>query len=164
MTSIRRTVERLRKHDWVGVIVELMVVVIGVYLGVQAANWNEDRQNDRSSADFTQRLRSDLRLEAWGWQFQHLYFSQVLDNARRAADALAGDVPLSDEALLISAYRATQYSEYVHHRATHDELVSTGQIGLIRDPGLRRLAIEVYNTSMFDQLLATLCLSATRLL
>ncbi|WP_297833496.1 hypothetical protein [Thermomonas sp.] len=152
MTFIRRTVERLRKHDWTGVIVELMVLVIGVYLGVQASNWNEDWQNERKAADFTQRLQADLSIEAWGWQFQHHYFSQVLDNARRAADALAGDLPLSDEALLVSAYRATQYSEYVHHRATYDELVSTGQIGLIRDPGLRRLAIEVYNTSMFDQL------------
>ena len=50
----------------------------------------------------------------------------------------------------MAAYRATQYNGNTRRRATYDELVSTGEIGLIRDPTLRLLAMEVYNTGQFD--------------
>ena len=37
-------------------------------------------------------------------------------------------------------------------RSTYDELISTGEIGLIRDRALRDLAIKVYTTPMFDNI------------
>src|SRR5204863_8859528 len=80
------------------------------------------------------------------------YYGEVLENARRTADALSGRSPLSDEALLINAYRATQYNGNTRRRATYDELTSTGEIGLIRDPGLRDLAMRTYATGMLDDI------------
>ncbi|NWG91887.1 MAG: hypothetical protein HXY21_05195 [Parvularculaceae bacterium] len=44
-------------------------------------------------------------------------------------------------ALFIAAYRATQYREPRRRRSTYDELISTGEIGLIREPALQDLAI-----------------------
>src|SRR6185437_6974616 len=55
----------------------------------------------------------------------------------RAIDALEGTSPLPDEALLVSAYRATQYKNRNRRGSTYEELISTGTIGLIRDPQLR---------------------------
>lgn len=50
------------------VVVELVVVILGVFIGLQAANWNENRKTDERAADFTQRLRADLREEAWSYE------------------------------------------------------------------------------------------------
>lgn len=61
------------------------------------------------------------------------YSSDVLANANIAVNALDGTSPASDEALLVSAYRATQYKNKSRRRGTYDELISTGTIGLIRD-------------------------------
>ena len=59
--------------------------------------------------------------------------------------------PLSDEQFVIAAYRATQYESQDRRRATYDELVSTGAIGLITDQKLRQTAIGVYSTTLIDQ-------------
>lgn len=70
-------------------IVELVVVVVGVFIGLQASNWNEDRQSDAKSAVFIQRLRADLREDAWGYEYEIGYSNEVLANARQTADALS---------------------------------------------------------------------------
>lgn len=150
MTIVRRTVAKLRNQDWTAVGIELLVVVLGVFLGVQAANWNEDREQDWKSAVYTERLKDDLRVEAWNYEAQIGYNQQVLANAKRAVDALTGTAPLSDEALLVAAYRATQYNGNSRRRATYDELTSTGEIGLIRDKALRTLAMDLYTQPQID--------------
>ncbi|CAN5323738.1 hypothetical protein BH11PSE14_BH11PSE14_05790 [soil metagenome] len=151
---MRRAIESLRRRDWASVVVEILVVVVGVFVGLQASNWNEDRETERRAAVFSQRLKSDLREEAWGYEVQIAYYDDVATAARRAADALSGGPGLSDVDLLISAYRATQYSGNIRRRATYDELTSTGEIGLIREPALRDLAMRVYTAPMFDDIVA----------
>lgn len=141
---LRRIVINLRRQDWTTVGVELVVVILGVFIGVQASNWNEARTADNESKVFTDRLKSDLRAEAFAYELSVAYYGQVLANARRAEAALSGRSEMGDEALLAAAYRATQYVTNNRHRTTWDELGSTGNIGLIRDPGLRQLAADVY--------------------
>jgi len=133
------------------VAVELVVVVVGVFIGVQASNWNAELETNAKARDFTERLRNDLREEAWSYEMQVSYFTQVHANAVRAADALEGLQPLSDEALLVAAYRATQYNSNVRRRATYDELTSTGEIGLVRDPALREIAMRTFTSEIFTE-------------
>lgn len=146
----RRAIAYVRRHDWAAVAIELTVVIVGVFIGLQASNWNEDRETDRSAAVFSERLSNDLRAEAWAYEVLISYHGAVLAHARRAADALSGGPPLSDEALLVAAYRATQYNSTTRRRATYDELTSTGGIGLIREPGLRDLSMRVYTDPEFE--------------
>jgi hypothetical protein len=150
---LRRITANFRRQDWSAVTIELIVVVLGVFIGLQASNWNENRQTDAKSADFTRRLRADLRVEAWAWEYQIGYSNDVLANAKRAADALSGKTPLSDEALLLAGYRATQFEFTARRRATYDELTSTGEIDLIRDQALRDLAMDLYTLPAFSTIL-----------
>lgn len=149
---LRHVITHLRRQDWTAVFIELLVVVVGVFIGVQASNWNEDRETNQKATVFTERLKSDLREEAWGYAMQIGYFDQALTNAKRTADALTVKTPLSDEAFLIAAYRATQFNGNTRRRATYDELTSTGEIGLIRDVALRDLAMRVYTDPVIDQI------------
>ncbi len=142
---MRRAIDSLRRRDWASVVVEILVVVVGVFVGLQASNWNEDRETDKRAAIFSQHLKSDLRAEAWGYEMQIGYYRTVLANGRQAADGLTGKSPLSDAALLVAAYRATQYNDNIRRRSTYDELTSTGEIGLIRDEAMRDIAMRVYN-------------------
>jgi hypothetical protein len=150
---IRRIFQNIRKQDWTAVVIELVVVTLGVFIGVQVSNWNGDLETDRKSALFTSRLKADLREEAWGYEMQVGYYQQVLRNATTAEDALAGRAQLSDEALLVAVFRATQYNAYIRRRATYDELTSTGEIGLIRDTALRELAMHTYTADVFNEII-----------
>lgn len=149
---LRRLAQSLKEQNWTAIVLELVVVVVGVFIGLQASNWNQDRETDQRAAVFTQHLIEDLREEAWGYQLLIEYNEQVRSSAERAEGALTGAVPLDDEALLVAAYRATQYKQKLRRRATYDELISTGTIGLIRERTLRDLAMRVYSMPTIDNL------------
>ena len=148
----RRAASPERHLHWSTILVDLVIVVVGVFIGMQASNWNQQRNADQQSAIFTARLKADLRGEDWTYQFLIVYNREVLANANRAVDALEGKTALSDEALLVSAYRATQYRTRNRRGSTYDELLSTGTIGLIHDPLLRDTAIRLYNITTFDNM------------
>ena len=149
---LRRFAEALKEQNWTSIWIEFVLLVAGVFLGIQVANWNEARIERIQSDLFTQRLREDLRIETWNRAALNAYHANVRLNARSALAALEGKADLSNEALLIAAYRASQYGELVRYRATYDELTSTGNIGLIRDRLLRKMATEIYNSNAADNL------------
>ena len=149
---LRRFTAELRRRDWTAVVIELCVVVAGVFIGVQASNWNEQREQDEKGARFAESLKADLRAEAWGYEYDVRYYGNVLSNASRVEQALAGKLALNDEDFLVSAFRATQYNENTRHRATYDELRSTGSIGLILDASLRETAMRLYTTNNLDNI------------
>lgn len=148
--NLRRIMEHVRKLEWPAIGIELVIVVVGVFIGMQVSNWNVEREARQRGAMFAERLKADLREEAWYYQLQIEYSRDVLANAERAVDALSGRLNDSNEALLISAYRATQYKQKARRRATYDELVSTGTLGLIKSQTLRNTALQVYNFPTLD--------------
>lgn len=149
---LRHAAEHLKQLHWTMIAVDLVIVVLGVFIGMQASNWNADREQDQKSVVFTARLKADLRGEDWIYEFLTIYNREVLADANRAVEALEGKTPLADEALLVAAYRATQYRQSNRRRSTFDELISTGNIGLIRDDKLRETAMTLYNVATFDNL------------
>ncbi len=148
----RRVIEQLKNQQWVAVGIELVIVVLGVFIGLQASNWNQQHALDQQAANFADRLKADLREEDWAYQLQIAYSREVLANADRAVSALEGRTKMSDEALLVSAYRATQYKQRLRRRSTYDELISTGTIGLVRDSTLRDTAMRLYNSPTLDNM------------
>jgi hypothetical protein len=101
---------------------------------------------------FTERLTTDLLKEAWAYELLISYYRDTNKNQRLVLDTIAGDITMSDEQFVISSYRATQYNWNVRYRATYDELVSTGTIGLITDQELRETAMAIYTTPLFEEI------------
>ena len=148
---LRRVTEHVKAQNWFAVGIDFIIVVVGVFIGIQVSNWNEDREMQRKAAVFTERLTDDLRKEAWGYESVVAYSRQTNASQRRVLQALAGDIELSEEQFLIDAYRATQFRENNRYRATFDELVSTGAIGLITDPVLREAAVGLFTTGFMEE-------------
>lgn len=106
---LRRLSQSLKEQNWTAIVIEFILLVVGVFLGIQVANWNVERETKQKAAVFTERLKADLRHEAFFYQYFIEYNRDVLAAAENAVNALTGKTPLSDEQLLINAYRATQY-------------------------------------------------------
>lgn len=149
---LRRVIEHVRKQEWTAIWIDLVIVVVGVFIGIQVSNWNQARVTNQQAAAFTTHLKDDLREEDWGYQLMIEYGRDVLKHAEIAAAGLEGTVPVSDEELLVSAYRATQYKNKSRRRATYDEMISTGNIGLIADRSLRDTAMRVYNMPTIEMM------------
>jgi hypothetical protein len=133
---LRRLVIALRKQDWVTVVIETLIVVFGVFIGLQVNNWNEARQERIETHSLLERLERDfeqlLALTESGIARQLLYLevTERLITGIRAGqldeDFLASDLALVDS---IGSLPAPS--------AAFEELVSTGRMRLIRNAVLR---------------------------
>lgn len=61
---LRRLVQRLRQQDWTAVTIELALVVAGVFLGIQVANWNDQRKERAREAAYLAGIAQDVRSDA----------------------------------------------------------------------------------------------------
>ena len=81
--NLRRIMEHVRKLEWPAIGIELVIVIVGVFIGMQVSNWNVEREARQRGAMFAERLKADLREEAWYYQLQIEYSRDVLDNVAR---------------------------------------------------------------------------------
>ena len=140
----RRIAEHVRSHNWFAVAVDFVIVVVGVFIGLQVQEWNTARQARARGGTYSARLTDDLRYEAWNYEYQIAYYKDVRENADRTLAAITDGPALSDAQFVISAYRASQYIFNETRRSTYDEMIATGDIGLIADPRLRETAFSTY--------------------
>jgi hypothetical protein len=57
---LRRFISNVRDRDWGLVVAELLVVVVGVFIGIQVANWNEARLANVRKTQIIEALTTDL--------------------------------------------------------------------------------------------------------
>ena len=149
---LRKFNEHFIAQNWSALALDVIVVVMGVFIGIQVSNWNEVRLTNERGEELTERLVADLREEAWNIASTEEYMQDVLENAERLRRALVGESELANTDLIIHAYRASQYMWRPKVRVTYDELTATGGIGSITDTELRRAASIHYNSRVFDDL------------
>ena len=58
---LRRVVHRLKQQEWTAVAIELLLVVLGVFIGIQVSNWNEARKEHALEAVYLDRIAQDIR-------------------------------------------------------------------------------------------------------
>ena len=147
---LRRLSQSLKEQNWMAIGIEFVLLVVGVFLGIQVANWNVERETNKKAFEATEKLIADLRAESWRYQFLLEYHRDVHVAAEKTVGALSGKTPLSNEEFLVNAYRASQYKQGASRRSTYDELVSTGSIALIKDKKLRNVSVRAYSISTIE--------------
>jgi len=125
---LHRLVHSLRRRDWFTVVIEIVIVVVGVFIGIEVSNWNQDRQNRVLAQSYLERLTADLESEMITWQDALGYFGQTRQHSLAALTAFQQPVETLGESFLIDLYQASQERNLTIRRATFNELVSTGGI------------------------------------
>ena len=116
------------KANWFGVAVDLLIVVIGVFLGMQANNWNEARVERQQEESYRYRLIEDLRTNKSDLRQRRAYYSQVRRHSLAALDVLERPSPQAGEQFLIDAFQATQIIPRTLTRFTYDEMIAVGGV------------------------------------
>ena len=57
---IRRIRDHVASHNWFAVSVDVAIVVVGVFLGTQANNWNDARLAANEAHTYRERLIEDV--------------------------------------------------------------------------------------------------------
>lgn len=71
---LRRFTEHVRDQDWFAVGLDFLVVVVGIYVGLQADEWNEQRKDRIREQAHLEQLYSDFAFNAE----LRLYIGQIL--------------------------------------------------------------------------------------
>ena len=56
----RRFSQNLRRQDWFALLLDLLIVVVGIYLGLQVDAWNTSRQDRATEREYLERLLADM--------------------------------------------------------------------------------------------------------
>jgi hypothetical protein len=88
-------------------------VVIGVFIGIQVANWNEEMGERRLGSDYTKRLITELENDLLSNSTMFEYYKLVLISIEDT-DRLLSNPHRDAKALVISAYR--QVSSVTSHQ------------------------------------------------
>jgi hypothetical protein len=123
---IRRIRGHAMNHNWFAVAVDLAIVVVGVFLGLQANNWNASRLNNAEAREYQAQIISNLRANEADMRDRAAYYSQVRDHAVAALDALQAPKPLLGERFLVDAYLASSTNRRPLERSAYDEMVGSG--------------------------------------
>ena len=149
---LRRVIEHVKKQHWTAVFLDFVIVVLGVFIGIQVSNWNAERAQRVAAADFHARLLADMRLEEINYKIIQAYYLDAQHAAETAHKGLTGEVDLSDADLLINAFRGSQYNWMERHRSTFDELVASGNFDLIADTQLRTIVTGYFAATYLEDL------------
>ena len=57
---LRSVMKHVRDQNWFAVFLDFLIVVVGVFIGIQVANWNEARLEERQETPLIQRLLVDF--------------------------------------------------------------------------------------------------------
>jgi hypothetical protein len=143
---LRNLARSLQEQNWTAITVEFALLVLGVYLGIQAANWNEQRVENAKAHAYLVRIRGNMETDLLSIQRRELFWREVIDNGKAAIRyAETGErVQGSAWKTVLAFYQASQLWQWVPSDATYQEMRSGGELGLIRDETLREALSQYY--------------------
>ena len=145
---LRRVIEHVRRQEWTAIAIDFFIVVVGVFIGIQVANWNEARVNDARASGYLERIHNDLEADLTNYRDRIHFWATVSDYGRKGL-AYADTGRTSDMTqwnLLLAYFQASQVGEFVTTGTTYEELKSAGELGLITNIDLRN-ALGMYYTN-----------------
>lgn len=151
---LRRLAEAMRGQDWFTVVIEVLVVVVGIFIGLQVDDWNDARKDQVLARDYLSRLIVDVEQEIADKDsaLQRLALKQAA--LLRISAALSayedgdgsGAVIKNAGQFLIDIRRSTNFGWFsgAVFSPTFDEMTSSGALALIMDPAMRKLINGYY--------------------
>jgi len=58
---VRRVIAHFRKQQWTAIFIDFLIVVLGVFVGIQVSNWNSARIGANEADAFLVRIEDDVR-------------------------------------------------------------------------------------------------------
>lgn len=142
---LRRIVEHVRAQNWTAIAIDFVIVVVGVFIGIEVSNWNESRAFEKREQALMRELRSEVAQNMLDVQSKGDAFTIGAASGRRVLAAIdRGGVPCSDDcwSVVVDLMHASQWQQIMSSWSTYEELRRAGL------PSDRRIIelVEKYKT------------------
>jgi len=135
---LRRLSANLRAQNWTAIAIEFLIVVLGVFIGTQVANWNQARLEKQATNRMLDQLRPELHNQIAFFDSARAYYAITRRYAAQALAGWNGDRNVSDSQFVIAAYQASQIYGIGINAQNWTLTFGGDQMRDIDDPKLRR--------------------------
>ena len=158
---LRRLKTHIEKENWFAVFIDFCIVVIGVFVGLQVANWHEERVNEQRSNVFLGALLEDIQADIIDMDvtiavetarisaLDHLIVNATgktlpdgFDSARGRVD-IVSYAPYSEADSFDLGYSLFIMNYVPSRRAAYETIINSGGLELINGADLLR-EIQTY--------------------
>jgi len=142
---LRRIGTAIKCQDWFVVLVELLIVVVGIYIGLQVDDWTTARQDRKDEREFYIQLHDDLMLA-------QLRASRLLDRRLNLSADLASATDVLFERAGRDEFTAKECEAIGNSRFLNiviadlpalTALLASGRLGIVEDADLRSSVISL---------------------
>jgi len=144
---LRRVIDHFRKQEWTAIAIDFVIVVVGVFVGLQVSNWNESRKDRVQESAYLIRIKDNLEDDLEGLVQRKRYWTQVgaaADAAVRYAET--GElVDGSSWKTALAFFQASHIWMFTPNDTAFAEMSGAGDITLIRNEALRISLSDYYS-------------------
>ncbi len=132
---LRRVIEHVRTQNWTAVLLDFVIVVIGIFVGLQVSEWNERRQLREREHEYLVRLQEDVNQ----MQGALAFIMERGDGRREATLRTFRALEACDESIATPDDFQRTFAEYQNQQSavvigrTYEEMVSSGALAAMDD-------------------------------
>lgn len=137
---LRRVIEHVRHQEWTAIWIDLVIVVVGVFIGIQVANWNEARADRAAYEAALGRLDAEIDTNLAYLAAFDLDIEDSLGTGSRALTVLQSCVDSEENLRIVDAGldRIRGTSGLHPRRIALEELTSNPRLLAQQTPGERQ--------------------------
>ncbi|MEM8634861.1 MAG: hypothetical protein AAGF33_07785 [Pseudomonadota bacterium] len=141
---LRRITKHVKDQNWFAVGIDFVIVVVGVFIGIQVANWNSSQFERREEAAIVERLQSDferVKSDADASLAFHIRMTEdirTLLRSLRSGELKDDDIPALERALLLGTVVQTS----ADRAGSFTELMSSGRGNILRNRDLLHTLVD----------------------
>lgn len=139
----RRIKAHVEKENWFAVFIDFCIVVVGVFIGIQVANWNEARTDAERSERIQARLAAEFtEIETDSWRTINDIIEWQSASRSLTEEVLEGTVTSSRTDLFELLDQAVSWIQPTGTSATYHELLNSGDVDLLNSDELQEALLE----------------------
>ena len=144
---LRSVSQHIKNLDWLAVTVELLIVAVGVFMGLQVQQWNQQRTDRVEEQQYLERLKADFSVIEGDLRQSSATYRDSVDEINLISNVIANPTdddmaPITDNDSFENALvKMTAGTIPAGRSATFLEMLSTGDLSILRDAALRDLLL-----------------------
>lgn len=142
---LRRVIEHVKDQNWFAVFLDFIIVVVGVFIGIQVSNWNAEIAERRTETEYLRQLQGDLR-NIQDEVAAQIEFEQFHANlANEVHDLIRNDGSVERALKITMGLNELTVRRTLRTQSpTFLDLQGSGRLEIISDPTLRAAVISYF--------------------
>lgn len=135
---LRRVITHLRKQEWTALVLDFAIVVVGVFVGLQVDNWNQQRAESRREASYLAALKDDFNVVIAGLESSISRYEAIADSMTLLIEQSRKAAPdVSLDALNEAARQLIRMVGMPIVSDTYSNLTGSGDLAIIKSQAIK---------------------------